>query len=201
MSIDRQLGRAVAQVPTVSVDGRYYRFTSKARLSAALDGSSRGGRWGPPGAFNVLYLTDDYEGCVIEAHRHASDDVLDVTKPTPANLALLTVDVDVTNIVDLRTARRRMELGLEPAILNSEPQASTGAAYVACSQIAQAAHQLGRHGLIVPSATQRGLTLALFIDRLPADQKPVRVGGVSEWTQMPADPRRLRMIQDDSGSL
>lgn len=50
MPADPQLTRAVAAAPTVSVQGRYYRFASHSRMSAALDGSTRGGRWGPEGA-------------------------------------------------------------------------------------------------------------------------------------------------------
>lgn len=196
MESDRQLARAVAQVPTLAVDGRYYRFVSRRRMKAALDGSTRGGRWGPPDGFPVLYLTEDYDSCVIEAYRHATDPAGDVVKP-PVSLGLLTCDVTVTNLLDLTGATARMALGLDPSILFSEPQQPSGAAYAACIRIAQVAHQLGRHGILAPAATHRGNTLALFTDLLPSDEQPVRVGPVTQWDALPADPRRLRLITRD----
>ncbi len=94
-------------------------------------------------------------------------------------------------------AATRLAVGLsDPAVLYSEPQdPSTGAAYLACQQVAQAAHQLGRHGILVPSATHRGNTLALFAEHLTEAERPIPVGGVATWEAMPADPRRLRIVQ------
>lgn len=194
---DRELALLVAGTATAAISGRYYRFTSKRRLGRALDGSRHGGRWGPPDAFPVLYLTDNYEACVIEAYRHAVDISLDPDPPPPRRMVLMTCDVDVTRVLDLRTATARMQLGLDPAILNSEPQGPTGEAYRACNLIAQAAHQLQRQGILVPSATGRGHTLALFSDLIP-DTAVSRVGGVSHWDELPADPRRLRIIRSES---
>lgn len=193
METDRQLSRAVAATATVSVDGRYYRFASQRRISAGLNGSTAGGRWGPKDGFPVLYLTDDYDGCVIEAYRHVTDPAID-NGPKKISFGLLTCDVQASNILDLTRAGARMGLGLEPAILYSEPQPTDGAAYAACIRIAQIAHQLGRHGILVPAATQKGHTLALFMDLLPDSEHPVRVGPVTSWLELPADPRRLRLI-------
>lgn len=195
-STDRQLAQLVASVPTVTISGRYYRFTSRRRANKAFNGSRNGGRWGAKDTFPVLYLIDDYEGCVIEAYRHSVDASLDPAPP-PVNMVLVTCDVDVTGILDLRTATARMQLGLDPSILHSEPQGLDGEAYRACSQIAQAAHQLQRHGILVPSATGRGHTLALFTDLLPPEEAPVPVGGISAWEELPADPRRLRVIRGE----
>lgn len=196
MDASRHLSRAVADVPTASVAGRYYRFTSQRRIPTALDGSSAGGRWGPQGGFPVLYLTDDYEGCVIEAYRHVADPT-GPAGPSKIRYGLITCDIQVDNIVNLTTATARMSLGLDPAILYSEPQQPDGAAYEACIRVAKAAHQLGRHGILAPAATSRGLTLALFMDVLPSEQRPERVGPATEWVELPADPRRLRMVRPD----
>lgn len=195
-SAERQLAQLVAGIPTVTIGGRYYRCTSQRRVNKAFDGSRNGGRWGAKDTFPVLYLTDDYEACVIEAYRHLVDPGLDATPP-PVNMVLVTCDVDVTTVLDLRTATARMQLGLDPSILSSEPQGLDGEAYRACSQVAQAAHQLQRHGILVPSATGRGHTLALFSDLLPPEEVPAPVGGVSQWQDLPADPRRLRIIQGE----
>jgi hypothetical protein len=196
-SIDRQLVNAVSTVPTVSIDGRFYRCVSQSRIRQALDGSDRGGRWGSPGSFRVLYLTDEYESCVIEAYRHANDAALDPVGQ-PVNLGLITVDVKVSNVVDLRGPHAQM-LGLDASILFSEPQLSSGAAYESCSRVASVAHQLRRHGVIAPAATGRGLTLALFADLLPDHERPQLTGGVSQWERLPADPRRLRLVIEEPG--
>ncbi|GAA1761610.1 hypothetical protein GCM10009795_005080 [Nocardioides hankookensis] len=197
MSRDRALARVVADAGTVSVSGRYYRFTARRRVPYAFDGSDRGGRWGPPATFRVLYLADDYEACVIEAYRHSTDNAMDPAQP-PVRLGLVGCIVEVTNILDLTKAATRVDLGLDPAILFSEPQdPATGAAYLACGAVAQAAHQIGRHGLLVPSATQRGTTLALFTDLLPDHERPQRAGGVSTWEALPPDPRQLRIVHSE----
>jgi RES domain-containing protein len=196
MSTARDLTRAIAGLTPVSVSGRYYRVTSKARVNRAFEGSPAGGRWGPVDGFRVIYLGDNYDGVVIETHRHVTDTAEDPVAP-PRALGLITCDVEVTNIVDLTTSSARFAVGLsDPAILFSEPQdPNTGAAYLACQQVAQAAHQLGRHGILVPSATHRGNTLALFAEHLAEAERPVPVGGVAAWEAMPADPRRLRIVQ------
>ena len=196
MGTARSLTRAIAELTPVSVSGRYYRVTTQRRLHRAYEGSPAGGRWGPVGAFPVIYLGDTYEGVVIETYRHTTDTADDRTDP-PRRLGLTTCDVDVTHVLDLTNPTARFAVGLsDPAVLFSEPQdPETGAAYLACQAVAQAAHQLGRHGILVPSATHRGNTLALFADQLTEAERPVPVGGVASWEAMPADPRRLQLVR------
>lgn len=196
MDAARALTLAIAGLPTVSVSGRYYRATSKKRIERAFEGSRAGGRWGPVNGFPVIYLTDNYDACVIEIHRHAIG-TTEGEVPSPMGLGMIACDVDATAILDLTTATARFAVGLsDPAILYSEPQdPQTGEAYRACQAIAQAAHQLGRHGILVPSATQRGNTLVLFPENFTEAERPIPVGGVAVWEQLPADPRRLRIVR------
>lgn len=193
MDVDRQLSQAIARVPDASVDARWYRFASQKRMPQALDGSRAGGRWGPAGGFPVLYLTDAYDSCVVEAYRHSVDPGIDLM-PAKIKYGVLTCDVRATRLLDLTSATARMTLGLDPSILYSEPQTPDGAAYAACIRVARVAHQHGRHGILAPAATHRGLTLALFIDLLPDNEQPQRIGPVTNWDELPADPRRLRLI-------
>ena len=194
---DRLLVQLVSGLPTARVSGRFYRYSSRRRAGKALNGSTRGGRWGPKDTFPVLYLVDDYDACVIEAYRHAVDPGIrpDPT-PRPANYVLLSCDVDVDNLLDLRTATARTRLGLEPAILHSEPQGLDGEAYRSCGRVALAAHQLRRKGIIVPSATHIGHTLALFTDVLEEGEQPTLAGGLVQWRDLPADPRRLHLVEE-----
>jgi hypothetical protein len=57
------------------------------------------------------------------------------------------------------------------------------------------AHQLGLHGIIAPAATGLGETLALFERHLPATELPVVVDE-EIIDGLPADPRRLRLVED-----
>jgi len=199
MDSDQALLLAVARLPTVGVDGQYLRQVARSRIERALVGSSRGGRWGPPRMFPVLYLSDDHRSCVAEAYRHTVDPLQEQAGVAPgtAERALLTVDVHVTNVLDLTTATARTALGLDPAIVFSEPQTSRGAAYEECSRIGVAAHRLERHGILVPAATHYGNTLVLFVDHLPPEEVPVLAGEPVIWTSLPPDPRRIRLIRTE----
>jgi len=82
---------------------------------------------------------------------------------------LVTATLSVTDLLDLRNTGTRAQLGLTLDVLQSgtqDRQAYQGCQQVA--QVAQVAHQLGRHGVLAPAAGQRGETLALVTDNLPA---------------------------------
>lgn len=113
--------------------------------------------------------------------------------------ALVTAEVAVTEVLDLRRARSRMELGLTMKQIQSA--ADDRAAYAACQEVAAAAHQQGFHGIVAPAATERGETLALFSNRLPGREVPVVTEEVF-WDKLPDDPRleskpMLRVVKDD----
>lgn len=140
---------------------------------------------------------------VVEAYRHILDPIEDdadreALKRTLQPRILVTCDVDVTNLLDLRSAGARATAGLEMSDLASATD--DAGAYGRCQRVAQIAHQLGRHGLVTPAATGLGETLALFTDLLPPGECPVRVDDADElWTALPADPReqpRLRLVKD-----
>lgn len=80
---------------------------------------------------------------------------------------LWTVDVDVLDLLDLRTSASLGTVGLPPADL-----ASDVADYERCQQVASTAYQLQRHGIIAPSAGADGETLALFDDHLSRRSSP-----------------------------
>lgn len=89
--------------------------------------------------------------------------------------------------LDLCTAAARAQAGLTRQDLLSATDDRN--AYRRCQNVAQIAHQLGRHGILAPAATGRGDTLALFTDLLPSDEKPVRSAADEPWDRLPADPR------------
>ncbi len=92
------------------------------------------------------------------------------------------------NILDLRTGATRTAVSLTDAQLFSDV-----GDYAACQAVAAAAHELGLVGLIAPSASQAGETLALFAGNLPAERWP-KVTKRDIWRGLPPDPRRLRLV-------
>jgi len=199
MSMHRALVQAIASIPPISVSGLYHRVLAERNLDRALDGSRHGGRWGPADIFPVLYLTDHLDALIIEAYRHYGDPTEATPSPKPRRMVTISCKVNVTRIFDLGTATARMQLGLTEAILYAEPDSQES--YRSCSHIAQAAHQLGLHGILAPSSTGAAgaYTLVLFTDLLPEAEQPVRVGGVQRWSdELPADPRVLRIVTRSS---
>lgn len=96
---------------------------------------------------------------------------------------LISCEVEVTNVLDLRVAENREIVGLSILDMTSDV-----GDYGACHRIAQAAHQLELHRIIAPAATGMGETLALFERRLPADELPVLLDTLT-WEGLPPDPR------------
>ena len=135
-----------------------------------LSGSNAGGRWGPPGAFSVLYLGRPRPSVVVEAYRHLVDDVEGMRGDLVQPRRLLTVSMSVTEILDLTNPEAALRVGLDRESLTS-PIGDYDRSWA----VARAAHQLGLHGILAPSATGFGQTLALFEQHLPVNELPTIV--------------------------
>ncbi len=107
---------------------------------------------------------------------------------------LLIIEVGLSDVLDLRSSEAAAALGLSEADLGS-PVGD----YDPCWLVASAAHQLGLHGILAPSATGIGETLAIFEQHLGPDELP-RLIGEEIWDRLPADPRRLRSVKDQDAS-
>lgn len=193
------LANAVAGQDPVSVTGSWQRHLPAGHLPRALEGRATYSRWGRERGFPLLYLGRPGDSVVVEAYRHLIDPVEDEQlRLHLAPRVLITAEVNVTEILDLRQSRARVEIGLSMSQIQSAT--SDRDAYDACQEVAAAAHQQGFHGLIAPAATEMGETLALFTSRLPAVELPVLTGEVF-WDGIPDDPRvirsHLRVVRDD----
>jgi hypothetical protein len=180
------LAVAVARATISAVDGVFQRHSSP-RVTT-LSGSPAGGRWGPAGAFPVLYLGRPTASVTIEAYRHLVDDVEGMTGDKVGPRTLWTCQIAVTNVLDLRQASSRNAVALALDDLSSPIED-----YEKCQRVAQAAYQLQLHGIIAPAAGGQGETLALFEHHLPANELPVVIRRET-WAHLPADPRQLRGI-------
>jgi hypothetical protein len=144
----------------------------------------------------VLYLGRPRASIAVEAYRHLVDPFADegMTGDLVAPRRLLICEVAVTEVLDLRSREAQARVGLTNADLESPV-----GEYEPCWEVGRVAHQLGLHGIIAPAATSLGETLALFEQHLPADELPVLVDE-EVWEQLPADPRRLRLVADADGT-
>lgn len=194
------IANAIASQDPVSIAGSWLRHLEAQFRDQAMQGRAAYSRWGRSTGFPILYLGRPKSSVTVEAYRHLVDPVDDpdiVNHLVPR--VLVEVNVDVTEILDLRPARARVELGLTLSQIQSETFDKD--AYEACRDVAAAAHQQGFHGLIAPAATGLGDTLALFTAHLPAEQVPT-IQREEFWNRLPADPREdrppmLRLVADD----
>lgn len=176
----------LSQATPIGVEGTWQRHVPAKYLANALAGRSATGRWGTEGGFPVLYLGRPTDSVVVEAYRHLIDPIADNPVPPISPRALITCDVSVSMILDLRSAANRVSANLTMEQLQSDTR--DRAAYSACQNVAATAHQLEFHGLIAPAATQMGETLVLFTDRLDDAEQPSHIAE-ELWTALPPDPR------------
>lgn len=201
------LASSLARADEVAEEGQWQRHVPAHRARSALDGRRGYGRWGTKTGFPVLYLGRPRESIVVEAYRHLIDPTIlddpvererfiDSLQPR----MLVTCTLAVKKLLDLRVAHVRAFAGLTMQDLTSPTNDSD--AYARCQKVAEIAHQLGRHGIITPAATQRGETLALFTDLLPAAERPSSSTPDELWSKIPNDPRempepRLRIVRPE----
>ena len=177
----RDIAAAVSRTGTATVAGRFQRHVSPRQ--ELLRGSRAGGRWGPEGAYPVLYLGRPTNSVIVEAYRHLVETVEGMQPQMVGPRRLVTCEVEVTNVLDLRESESHDAVGLTIADLCSEV-----GDYEACHRIGKAAHQLGLRGIIAPAASGLGETLAIFEDQLLENEKPALVEEQT-WESLPADPR------------
>lgn len=141
----------------------------------------------------MLYLGRPTESVIVEAYRHLVEPIEGMKPEMVASRRLLTCEVKLTTVLDLRGADAQEAVGLRPEDLMSDV-----GEYEACHRVGQAAHQLSLHGIMAPAATGLGETLAIFDRHLPANEQPVLVEE-EPWEKLPVDPRRLRVVEGGDG--
>jgi hypothetical protein len=182
------LAAAVAQLSRIRVSGTFLRHT--AIKHPTISGHPVGGRWAPPDAFPILYLGRPEQSVVVEAHRHLVEATEGMRPELVGPRLLLTCAVDVDDVIDLRSPEDWANVGLDLPALRSEV-----GDYAPCQRLGAKAHQLGRTGVLAPSASGLGETLALFTNRLSSSELPVLTERVL-WETLPHDPRRLRLVNE-----
>jgi RES domain len=190
--MDRSIAVAVSSATTTTVIGIFQRHASLRQRP--LSGSASGGRWGAENTYPVLYLARPTDSVIVEAYRHLVEPTDGMRPDVVEPRRLVTCEVEVTNVLDLRDASNREKVGLSILDMTSDV-----GDYEPCHRVAQAAHQLELHGILAPAATGVGETLAIFERRLPAEEQPELID-VATWDGLPADPRPTRSSGFDATS-
>lgn len=154
------MAAAVDGLAAAGLSGEAFRHVAENRHPLSGAGArSLGGRWNPPESFATLYLALERQTVVREFLRlarrtgRAPDDFL------PRRF--YRYGFELSALLDLREADARAAVGLTEAHISSDNLAP-------CQAVGEAAHYLGREGVIAPSATGAGAVLAVFFDRLAA---------------------------------
>lgn len=177
----RDIAAAVSRASATTVAGRFQRHVSPRQ--EPLRGSRAGGRWGPEGAYAVLYLGRPTDSVIVEAYRHLIETVEGMQPHMVGPRHLVTCEIGVTSVLDLREGASCDAVGLTITDLCSEV-----GDYGTCHRIGEAAHELGLHGIIAPAAGGLGETLAIFEDQLPEGEQPMLIEEQT-WASLPGDPR------------
>ena len=189
----RDLLAAIADLEPIHLEGIFERHSSL--RWEELKASAAGGRWGAPRAFEVLYLGRPRDSVIVEAYRHLVDDELDDAQQLAGSVLerrLVTCAVSVPNVLYLRGPAAQAAVGLFPAQLGSDV-----GDYAACQRVGAAVHQLGLAGILAPAATRLGETFALFTTNVAIEHWPTVVAR-DIWHGLPADPRRLHIVDEDA---
>jgi hypothetical protein len=117
---------------------------------------------------------------IVEAYRPLVDDVEGMSAQRVRNRRLVHVQVHAREVLDLRNRRSWVALGISDNELTSDI-----GNYSSCQRIGHVSHQLGLHGVIAPSASGLGETLALFVDLLSVNEIPTQIGELLEWVTYP----------------
>jgi len=161
--LDEQLLDAVNAIGPTTWSGRSFRYTAARRDALSGEGARlHGGRWNPPDLFPVIYLAVPEATCMREFEKWAVDNHLDVASQLEVPYRLHTIRLDDIPVLDVRDERTQASLGLEAD--------DFAGPWDACQPIGHAAWFLDFGGVLAPSATGAGLTLALFEHRVKAEQ-------------------------------
>ncbi len=188
IDVEDDLVMAIAALGTTTIEGAHFRYTRP--QANPIISNRAGGRWNPPLSFPAMYFANSSDTAVAEAYRRIVDAVDGPLPPSSVILRLWTVEVNCTELLDLRSRGARISVGISDAQLYTKVND-----YAPCQRVGSIAHQLGLHGLLAPSSTRVGEVLVLFERNLPVNEMPKPVDS-EVLTGLPPDPRRIRDVTD-----
>lgn len=126
-------------------------------------------------SFPTLYLALDRPTVLAELERTALRFGIAPEGLLPR--AVYRFEISLHQCLDLREEINLATVGLDLDAIRSDDLGR-------CQEVAMAAHYLGVEGLLAPSATSAGFTIAIFTDRLGPDSS-VDPGDAEIWNVLP----------------
>jgi RES domain-containing protein len=172
------IAAAIDGLPLTAVSGRAFRHQAVEWHYSQPGAGARtiGGRWNPPNSFATLYLGLSVDVAAAELRRLAERAGRDPADFMPRHL--LEYEVELGAILDLTDTAALDALGLTDAQLRSNDAE-------VCQQVGEAAHHLGREGVLAPSVTGSGNVVAVFVERLLPTSR-LDVVATTVWETPPA---------------
>ncbi|MGH9305493.1 MAG: RES family NAD+ phosphorylase [Acidimicrobiales bacterium] len=168
---ESELLAIVSALPCIDWQGRAWRHMFNDYPPQRIN--TGGARWNPPGV-GAIYLTLDPATALAEG-QHAID-----VQPrrTHARRVLYQVELSVSQLVDLTAPGALKRVSLTASDIGNDD-------HTACRRVGAAVAELGRGGLLVPSARTPGTNLVVLIDPGGAEDSMVIV----ERAVVPVDGR------------
>ncbi len=180
---NRELLDALELHPFEAFSGELWRVTGKGR--DALRPSTAGGRWSPPGEFEVLYTSLARAGALAEIGYRLT---LEPVWPSRIEHELHRIAARTNTTLRFADLNSLSPLGVNVSRYTSFEYSATQA-------IAAAAHFLDFDGLIVPSARSAELNLAIFTEKLDvAERLKVEASEPVDWSAWRSQHRRRTAV-------
>lgn len=175
----RHLAAAIDGLPTREFSGKAFRHQAVEWQYSQPGAGARtiGGRWNPPDSFATLYLALSVPTASAELRRLAERAGRELVDFMPRHL--LEFDIKLEALLDLTDPGVVEAVGLTQQDLTADDATN-------CQEVGEAAHHLGREGILAPSATGVGTAVALFVERLLPDSE-LRLVETTLWETAPHD--------------
>ena len=186
---DRALIDAVENLRGERFSGTLWRVVREGRDPCT--GSAAGGRW-DDATFDVLYTSQERDGAIAELHFHLMRG--QPVFPSKVSYFLYELHAELDSVVDLSKRKLLSSLGVNMARFGQLSYHERAGEYPRTQEVAEIAHFLDHHGIIVPSARWECANVVLFCDRVrPGAIKRVQDHGRIDWqTWISANKHLLR---------
>ena len=181
---DNRLLDALEDLAPEAFEGSVWRVVRDGRDPVRC--SSVGGRW-DDGSFDVLYTSTRADGAIAEMYFHVARGQPVI--PSLVRYRLFELRVSLASSLRVASLAALSLLGLQTALFGQHSYAEREQEYPRPQEIAEAAHFIGRDGMIVPSARAEWPNVIVFCD--PAGPTAIEIRkdhGLIEWDQWRKTP-------------
>jgi RES domain len=174
---DHRLLDALENIRPVAFEGSAWRVVREGRDPTQC--SAVGGRWDDR-TFDVLYMSTRGDGAIAEMYFHVARGQPVI--PSLVHYRVFELRVSLASCLRFASLTELSSLGLQTASYGQLSYAEREQEYPRTREIAEAAHFIGRDGMMVPSARSEWPNLIVFCD--PAGPNAIEIvknHGLVEW--------------------